>query len=142
MTSLAAELRAIRPIPFHAFFELTGVRVAMTRRATLVLEVKRQNFIDAPGRSFPMTPDARDHGVSAFQGETRIAVHGHGKFRAVKINDSVAGFTAIPVGLFRELPIVSVPMAVRALPEFHLEKCRCPRGNMAFVAFHAGVLAQ
>lgn len=139
---LAAQHRTIGALLSHACLELTAVRVDVTSGAAAILEMKGQYLVGPPGSTFLVTRDARNHRVRALQRETRIAMHGDRKSRAVKIIDRVTGFATILIWSFGELSVMRVLMAIRAVLKSHLENRVGPSRDVALAAFHTGVLAQ
>ena len=126
----------------HASIEFAAVGIHVTGGATQVFKMKRQYFVMASIRAFLVTFIAWNYCVCALQWESRAIMHGDGKIRPVKIVDCMTRFTTVLVRGFRELPVMSVLVAIFALRKFDFINCIRSRGNVAFGAFDAGVLAQ
>jgi hypothetical protein len=114
----------------------------MTGGATQVFEMKWQHFVMATIRAHLVAFIAGNYRVRALQRESRTVMHGDGKIRPVKIVDCMTRFTTVLVRGFRELPVMSVLVAILALRKFDFENRTRSGGNVALAAFHAGVLAQ
>jgi hypothetical protein len=138
MTSLAAELRTAGTALLHALVELAMMRIGMASRATPVFEMEWQYLVGTPVRARFVATHARNHSVRAFQSESRVAVHGDSKFRAVKTIDGMTGLAAI-LEILGELSVVSIVMAIKALSKLHLIDGVHTGRDMALAAVDSGV---
>jgi hypothetical protein len=122
--------------------ELAMMRIDVAACTTSILEIERQDLIEAGSDDFFVTLDARNDGVRAFQRKARLLMHGNRKSGPVKIVYAVAAFATIPVGFLGELSIVNILVAIEALVELDLIECIHPRWDMALRAFHGGMFPQ
>ena len=93
-------------------------------------------------RALLMTFIAGNYCVRALQWESRAVMHRDGKIRPVKIVDCMTRSTTVLVRGFRELPVMSVLVAIQAQRKFDFENRIGSSGNVTFGALHTCVLAQ
>ncbi len=120
MAGFAPLRRAIGTAPRHAFFEFAMMDILMAGRAGPIFEMERQDFIFPSGGANFVAIGARNGGVRAGQGKTRLAMFGDRKCGAVKIQNGMTIFAFVVIRSGFKLSVMGVLVAVGASCEFHL----------------------
>ena len=141
VAGLAACRSAIGPLLGHAIVEFALVGIHVASGATKVFEDKWQYFVGSSAHAFLVTFIAGNCCVRALQWVSRIAMHRDGEFRLLKTIDRMTGFTTVQIGSLRELPVMRVLVAIRALRKFDFVNRIRSGGSVALGALHLGVLA-
>lgn len=141
MAGFTSQWRTVCAPLRHALVEFAVVRVRVTRRARAVFESKCDDSIGAAGRPQLVAIRTSHGGVGALQCEARLAMHGDGKGRAVKIADRVAALALVEERSACELAGMGVLVTVHARFEFHFVKRVLAGRDVAPGAFHLDVFA-
>jgi len=136
-----AKERAIRPFLLHARGKFAVMHVAMARRAGPVFEMKREHSIRSPAKSDFVTFSAGHGQMRSGQDKMSFFMLRNRKGRAVKIRHGMATLAAILIRRRRELPCVSIFVAIRALGERYFVVRISARRGMAAGTSYSGVFA-
>lgn len=95
------------------------VRVSVTRRASPILEMKRQDSILPSGGTDFVTIGTRHRRVGSGEGKTCVAMFDDRKRRAVKIQNSMTIFAFVSIRRGRKLSVMGILVTVGARREFY-----------------------
>ena len=140
MAGLASEDRAVGPAFRHPLAELSVMRVLVACRATGVRKVEGQNLVGARGKPRFVAFVARHRRMRSRQRKLCLLVHCNRVQRTVIVLHRVAVFATVVVRRTRELAVMCVFVAIRAMSEFDFVNGVLARRNVALRAFHLRVL--
>jgi len=141
VAGLASRRAAVRLFLRHAVAEFTVVRILMAPGARAVIEPVGHDFRGVPSLALRVAFGARHGEVRARQPEAALLMLCDREGRRMESADRVARLAPVVVRRRRKLPLVNVLVAVEAFRERKLVPRRGPRGNVALVARHLGVLS-
>ena len=140
MARFATGGRPIYPHLPHAIFELTFVRIGVTRGAGAILKLVEHGIFCLRRRFFLMTITTRDRDVPSGKHEPGLLVLRQSESGGPVSFQRMALLTAVEVWSGGELSLVFVFVAVKTARELYLVKRFFTFGDVALCTLHGGML--
>jgi hypothetical protein len=120
MAGFASLRRAVGTAPRHAFIEFAMMDILMAGGAGPIFEMERQDLVGSSGSTNFVAIGARNGGVRAGKGKTRLAMFGDCECGAVKIQNGMTILAFVSIRRGFKLTVMGILVAVGAGCEFHL----------------------